>query len=210
MFESAQLEIKVLYQDEGRTIAKSCSIKYAGKPVTCTPSWDYENRSPSVIIREYLGVSAERFPQLRQQNPLLYWHEQIFIRIAYALSGVLAVIAIIWSWVKFPANIIFPVSNVQRFYLSLLISVLTWFVLTVGLRLVLGTLFLDGASWQLIRYLAFAGGIIAFIWQWYRLGGWHPNHILLHVLYSLSCGVLTFVAMYFFLMSELLLLGFID
>ena len=157
VFEDRLLEIEVRYQDNHRTTAKSCSIKYAGEPVICTPSWDYEHRSPSVIIWENLGVSVERFAQLRQQNPLLYWYEQRFIQIAYALSGVLAVIAIIWSWIKFPANRVLPASNFQNFY-----------------------------------------------------RGWQSNHILLHGLYSLSCGILTFVTMYFFLMCDLLLLGFID
>lgn len=209
-FEGQSFEVSVNFQNLQRTRIKSCHAQFAGKTILCKSSWSYENQAPSVIIPDDLGISKERFAQLRQQNPLLYWSETTWMKIIFGVSGVLAIAVIIWLWIEFPKKVNIT-SLGQRFLLSLYVSILMWFTLFWGGNIVIDYLVPRPVSiLYVVPYLAFLGGIATFMWEWYRLAGKHIQPIWGRVLHSLGGGVIVGATVSYMLLGNFLLLGFID
>lgn len=210
-FEGKKLEVGVRYQNERRGMAEACTISYGGEEVSCQTGWDYENPAPSVIIEDDLGGSVERFAELRQENPLLYWSEERWVQLVRLFSGILAILSAMIFWGSASKQNDQPISTDQRLLRSALNGLLVWFILSFGIGVTVGDFLTTSNSWQLVRIMAFAGGVLSAIWKWYRYSGnvrldgrWRRG------LYSLAGGAFVLVTMHLLLIIDLLSLGFID
>lgn len=210
-FEGKKLEVGVRYQDEGRHMADSCTITYGGQGVKCKTGWDYENPAPSVIIEDDLEVSLDRFAELRQENPLLYWFEDRWIQLVRQISAILATLSVIIFWHSASKQNYQPISTNQRLLRSALNGLLVWWILRFGLGVTFANLLTTATSWLLVQLIAFAGGMLSAIWKWYRYSGnlrlgkrWQRG------LYSLAGGGFVFMTAHLLLIIDLLFLGFLD
>lgn len=213
-FEGKELAVHVRYQDEGRHMARFCTITYGGQEVTCKTGWDAENPAPSVIIEEDLGISAERFTELRQEHPLLYWFEARWIRLVRQISAIFAILGVIIFWFsasKQNDQYDQPISPNQRLLRSALNGLGVWFILSIGLGVTFSALLTTYSSWLLMRFIAIAGGALSASWTWHRYSGnirlekrWQRG------LYSLAGGAFVLVTTHLLLIMDLLSLGFLD
>lgn len=209
-FEGQSFEVRVNFHNVQRTRIQSCIAQFTGKTIPCNPSWSYENQAPSVIIPDDLGISMERFAQLRQQTPLLYWPETRWVKIIFGVSGALALAVIIWLWMEFPKNVRIP-SPGHRLLLSLYVGILMWFTLFRGGNIIIDYLLPRSVSIvYVVPYLAFLGGVATFMWEWYRLAGRRIQSICARGLHSVGGGVIVGATVSYMLLGNFVLLGFID
>ena len=209
-FEGQSFEVRVNFHNEQRTRIHSCRAQFTGKTIPCTPSWSYENQAPSVIIPDDLGISQERFAQLRRQTPLLYWPETYWLNMIFGISGTLALAGMIWLWMEFPKNIRIP-SPWQRLLLSVYVGMLMWCTLFRGGALISDYLLPRSALiGYVIPFVAVVGGVATCLWEWYRLAGTRIQSIWGRVVHSVGGGVILGATVSYLLLGNMLLLGFVD
>jgi hypothetical protein len=212
IFEGKQLTINIAYTDDTRHLASWCRMTYDGKAVDCEPSINYEHDAPTLITRDMLGITPERFQVLRRENLMLYWHENQWIQLAGIVSGLAALVITMWRWLHFPSDTPKHVGSVSRLLISLLIGFFSWMGLALGLNSVASLLSISGISayWRFIPLAALVGAAVAFVWEWHILDGWKPEMVVLRFIYSVGGGLITFSILAYLLVGDLLFLGFVD
>jgi hypothetical protein len=211
-FEGKPFTIDVTYNDDTRHLASLCRVEYDGQGVVCEPTINYENYAPTLIVKDSLGVSLERFQELRAKTPLLYLSENQWLNFAKGLAALLALAVIVWRWWQYPKLQNEPVAKGSRFLLSTLVGFFTWFALAWGLGFALSTLLGDntGELWRFTPAFATLGGFAAFVWEWKMLGGWKPETAVFRFIYSFGGGLVLYATLNFLLLGALLMLGFVD
>lgn len=211
-FEGKPLTIDVTYTDETRHLASWCRVAYDGNAIACEPTINYEHYAPTIITNDTLGIPPERFAELRQENLLLYWHEDRWIQIVGIVSGLAALAIMAWRWLHFPSRTSERVGSGLRLLISLLIGFFSWVGLAWGLGALINLFPVGGSAgyWKLITPLALVGAAGAFVWEWQILGGWKPETAVLRFIYSVGGGFIIFSILAYLLVGDLLILGFVD
>lgn len=208
LLEGQPFAVDVQYHDARRTSAEACQAQYGGIPVACEPGRDYANPAPSLIIRDQLGITPERFATLRGQEPLLYWSELVWIGIARGLAIIIALVAIVWHWLQYvPQTTASP--REQQLLASLLAGIATWWMLLWGLGTIVSS-YPDAPGWLQSSYIAWGGAVLAFFWRWHIMEQRRPPAGIVKVIHSAWSGGVLFAVTHSALLIGLLSLGFID
>ena len=198
IFEGKPLIVETRNTPQMQAAPVECELTYGNVSYRCDGSWDYENRSPSVLVRDDLGISAERFQQLRRENPLLYLQENDWLRIASISSAVF--------------SLIIGVLSLQSFNKAF---VADWrpAPLVLPTMLVLGSAFGLSMVWPLVqmRWLILVAALLFGVWAW-RLVRAESTSIrqVDRITFAVAIGLTIFGIANFLMLISLLSLGFVD
>ena len=180
----------------------NCSLTYGDVEYGCEGGWDYENRSPSVLVHDDLGISAETFQQLRRENRLLYLQEGEWLTIARMVAALLAIPISFVVFTRFRKEYVATLQD-TAFPTTLLIAIFT----LCGLSWIVGLLWDSPQAMLFVWMLALLFGF----WCWQLL---HRQPLTVYVadrtLAMIGAGTFAFSVLNFLMLCNLLMLGFVD
>jgi hypothetical protein len=183
-------------------------VNYGGSDVACRPGFGYESQLPFVILEDDLGLSAERFAELKAERPLLNWPEANWMNGLFVTAVLLAVLIGVWRWFRYRDEQVHQ-ALIYSVLSTLLVSLLAYLILYIGTNMLVSFIFPgpNGPYW-LSSVIGVIGAVLTLGWRWRVRNGWQPKFG--RTADSLAGGTTIFMATYFFGFMMMLVLGFID
>jgi hypothetical protein len=102
MLEGRKLAMELTTTQGAGSTIRDCAASFGGRSVTCQGNYSMRYRGPIVIVQETLGISQERFEQLRRTHWLDQVSETVWLRLTLVFVLLLALngAALLWQWLS--------------------------------------------------------------------------------------------------------------